>query len=150
MTRLAAWLLAVACLSACHASFHTPRDFGKLAKQQRYEQRAASPHGVVIAARKVKVPEPAGLGFWSDAIQQRLSAGQGYALLKTSDVRAQTGQAGRLLQFGRDQHGHTFDYWVAVFPQKRRLYLFEAGGRRDRFEQARAQVEKALRSLRLP
>jgi hypothetical protein len=143
-------LLAAWCLAGCHASFQTPRVFGKLAKHQRYEQRAASPHGVVVAVRKVRVPEPAAVDFWSDAIQQRLSTGQGYALLKTSQIRAKTGQPGRLLEFGRDQHGQTFDYWVAVFPQKKRLYLFEAGGRRDRFEKLHAEVEKALRSLSLP
>jgi hypothetical protein len=144
------WLLAAACLGACHASFQTPRMFGKLARQARYEQRAASPQGVVIAVRKVKVPEPASLDFWSDAVVQRLSAGQGYALIKAGEARAKSGQPGRLLQFGRDQHGQTFDYWVAVFPEKRRLYLFEAGGRRDRFDKQRADVEKALRSLSLP
>jgi hypothetical protein len=144
------WLVAGSCLTACHASFPTPRVFGKLAKHERYEQRAASPHGVVIAVRKVKVPDPAGVGFWSEAIEERMSAGQGYALLKSSDVRAKTGQAGKLLQFGRDQHGQTFDYWVAVFPQQRRIYLFEAGGRRDRFEKLRAEVERALRGLSLP
>lgn len=146
----ALWLLLTVCLAACHASFQTPRTFGKLARQARYEQRAASPHGVVIAVRKVKVREPASLEFWSDAVVQRLSAGQGYALIKAGETRAKSGQSGRLLQFGRDQHGQTFDYWVAVFPRKKRLYLFEAGGRRDRFDKQRAEVEKALRSLSLP
>jgi hypothetical protein len=37
-----------------------------------------------------------------------------------------------------------------VFPRQRRLYLFEAGGRRDRFEKLRAEVERALRGLSLP
>jgi hypothetical protein len=150
MMRVVVSVALLLLLGACRAGFQTPRVFGKLAQDDQYEQRAASPHGVVIAVRKVKLPEPSGLDFWSEAVEQRLSAGQGYALLKKGEVRAQTGQRGRLLQFGRDQHGQTFDYWVAVFPQKKRLYVFEAGGRRDRFEKQRADVEKALRSLRLP
>jgi hypothetical protein len=139
-----------ALLSACgRASFETPTHFAKLGDSERYEQRATSPTGVVIAVRKVQVPEPASLTFWSEAIVQRLRGSQGYALLDTGDVKAESGQAGKLLRFGRDQNGHSFDYWVAVFPDEKRLYLLEAGGRRDRFEKARSEVERAIASVRI-
>jgi hypothetical protein len=134
--------------TACHgASFHTPSKFAKLDDSERYEQRATSPQGVVIAVRKIKLAEPANLEFWSEAVSLRLRGGQGYALLGEKDVKAKSGQSGKLLYFGRDQNGHTFDYWVAVFPDHKRLYLVEAGGRRDRFDAAKAEVERAVASL---
>jgi len=135
-------------VSACSgARFQTPAKFAKLADSERYEQRATSPQGVVIAVRKIKLAEPATLAFWSEAVSLRLRGGQGYALLGEKDVKAKSGHSGKLLYFGRDQNGHTFDYWVAVFPDHKRLYLLEAGGRRDRFEAAKADVERAVASL---
>ncbi|MFT3925695.1 MAG: hypothetical protein QM778_24350 [Myxococcales bacterium] len=145
-------VLAVLCAlsTACHgASFETPNRFAKLAESERYEQRATNPQGVVVAVRKIDLAEPASLNFWSEAVTQRLQGGQGYALLGEKDVKAQTGHGGKLLYFGRDQNGHTFDYWVAVFPDHKRLYLLEAGGRRDRFDQAKAEIERAIASLRI-
>jgi hypothetical protein len=146
-----AFLIAACLLAGCsHAKFQTPPQFAKLAENEHYEQRATSPEGVVIAVRKVDLAEPASVTFWSEAITQRLRGSQGYALLESRDVRAKSGQAGKLLSFGRDQNGHTFDYWVAVFPDQKQLYLLEAGGRRDRFEHAKAQVTQAIASLRIP
>jgi hypothetical protein len=141
-------LLSLLALSACgSASFQTPAHFAKLAKHDAYQQRATNPEGVVIAARRFDVAEPASLAFWSEAIVQRLRGGEGYALLGTRDVRAKSGQAGKLMRFGRDQNGHTFDYWVALFPKANELYLVEAGGRRDRFEKATGEVERAIASV---
>jgi hypothetical protein len=152
MTRLnLARVLSLTCLlllSACgRASFQTPDNFAKLAEHRSYQQRSTNPEGVVIAARRVDVAEPASLAFWSEAIVQRLRGGEGYALLGTRELRAKSGQAGKLMRFGRDQNGHTFDYWVAVFSKAKQLYLVEAGGRRDRFEKAAGEVERAIASL---
>jgi hypothetical protein len=136
--------------SACgHAHFTTPQNFATLSDGPPYQQRATSPDGVVIAVRKVQVPARSSLKFWSEAISKRLEGSQGYAALGTRAIKAKTGHAGRLLQFGRDQNGHTFDYWVALFPVGTRLYLVEAGGRRDRFERARSEVERAIASLKI-
>ncbi|HEX6244586.1 MAG TPA: hypothetical protein VFZ61_26890 [Polyangiales bacterium] len=145
-------LLVLAALSAgaCgHARFHTPQNFASLNDSETYQQRATSPDGVVIAARKVEVPARSSLKFWSEAISRRLEASQGYAPLGTQEIKAKSGHAGRLLKFGRDQNGHAFDYWVALFPAGKKLYLLEAGGRRDRFERARADVERAIGSVKI-
>jgi hypothetical protein len=143
-----AWL-CLALFGCAHAHFDTPREFARLDEESSYAQRATSPRGVVIAVREVEAPEDTSIAFWSEAISLRLHAGQGYALLAEQDVKAKSGQVGKLLRFGHDQNGHTFDYWVAVFPQKNRVVLLEAGGRRDHFEKAKPQVEKALASLTL-
>ena len=149
-------LKSLACLSLCltlfgcaHAQFDTPHEFARLEEDSSYAQRATSARGIVIAVREIEAPEDTSVAFWSEAISQRLKAGRGYALLSERDVRAKSGQPGKLLVFGHDQNGHTFDYWVAVFPEKKRVVLLEAGGRRDHFEQAKPEIEKALTSLTL-
>jgi hypothetical protein len=143
--------VALFLLSACaHVSFDTPREFAKLDEHNSYEQRATTAHGVVIAVREVDAPEDTSIAFWSEAITQRLKAGQGYALLESRDVKAKSGEAGRLLGFGHDQNGQTYDYWVAVFPQKKKVVVLEAGGRRDHFEKAKPELEQAIASLVLP
>ncbi len=145
---LLATVLISSFAAACGgATFQTPNKFAKLEQNERYEQRATNPQGVVVAVRKIKLAEPASLSFWSEAVTQRLRGGEGYALLGEKDVKAKSGHDGKLLYFGRDQNGHTFDYWVAIFPDHKRLYLLEAGGRRDRFESAKAEVERAISSL---
>jgi hypothetical protein len=141
-------LLALCLLGACaHARFETPREFARLDEDGPYTQRVTTAHGVVIAVRAVEAPRHTSVAFWSEAITQRMQAGQGYALLGTRDVKAASGQSGKLLTFGRDQNGQTFDYWVAVFPRKKRVVLLEAGGRRSPFEKARPDIEQALASL---
>jgi hypothetical protein len=140
-------LLATLSWACGRASFHTPPQFAKLEHKEPYTQRATSAEGVVIAVRKVSLAEPASLAFWTEAVAKRLQSSQGYALISSRDVKAKSGHAGKLLALGRDQNGRTFDYWVGIFPVARRLYLFEVGGRRDRFEQAKPEVEQALSSL---
>jgi hypothetical protein len=137
-------------LSACaHASFDAPAQFAVLDEQGVYAQRATSAHGVVIAVREVSAPEHTSLTFWHDAILQRMQGGQGYAFLAGRDVRAKSGQAGKLLTFGHDQNGRTFDYWVAVYADGKRVTLLEMGGHHDQFEKARPELEHALASLTL-
>ena len=148
--RFLVMLLVALGASACgHARFKTPSSFATLSDSPPYQQRATSPDGVVIAVRKVQVPARSGLKFWSEAISRRLEASQGYAPLGTRELKAKSGHAGRLLRFGRDQNGHTFDYWIALFPAGKQLYLVEAGGRRDRFDKARSEVEQAIASLKI-
>ena len=143
-------IVLVLSATACgHARFKTPQSFANLSDSAPYQQRATSSDGVVLAVRKVQVPARSSLKFWSEAISRRLEGSQGYATLATRPVKAKSGHAGRLLQFGRDQNGHTFDYWVALFPAGKQLYLVEAGGRRDRFEKARAEVEQAIASVKI-
>jgi hypothetical protein len=149
LLKTAALLFVSSLAVACGASFQTPNKFAKLEDNDRYEQRATNSQGVVVAVRKIKLAEPASLSFWSEAVTQRLRGGQGYALIGEKDVKAKSGHSGKLLYFGRDQNGHTFDYWVAVFPDHKKLYVLEAGGRRDRFEQAKSEVERAIASLEL-
>ena len=73
----------------------------------------------------------------------------GYALLEEVEVKAASNEAGKQLRFGRDEDGQTFLYWITLFVTPHRVYVIEAGGRKDRFEAAAAGVEAALASIRL-
>jgi hypothetical protein len=147
---LALGLFALACSACAHARFDTPREFAELDEHSDYTQRTTSAHGVVMAVREVDAPRDTSLSFWSEAITQRMTGGSGYALLSTRDLRARSGEKGQLLAFGHDQNGQTFDYWVAIFPLKKRVVLVELGGRRERFAAVEPELTRALASLTLP
>lgn len=148
MRNLPLFTLLVATLIGCaHAEFQTPQQFAELEQHGTYEQRATTAQGVVVAVREIDLDHPLSMSFLCDAISERLTRGQGYAPLTQRDVRAKSGHSGKLLTFGRDQNGRTFDYWVAIFPTKDRLVLMEMGGRREHFDKQKPALERALAGL---
>jgi hypothetical protein len=141
-----------AATTGCGASveLQAPDDFVVLEDDSGpYEVRATSAHGVVIAARAVDNDPEGSLDFWVDAIKNRLRTMGGYALVEEKDVTARSGQTGKQLQFGRDESGHTYMYWIAVYVTVDKVYLVEAGGRQERFEEAQDAVTEAMTAVTL-
>ena len=54
------------------------------------------------------------------------------------------GQAGRLLRFGRQEGSQPYVYWLGLWVTPAKVYLLEAGGRRDEFEKVQGQVEQTI------
>lgn len=145
-------LLALACapLAGCrHHQLRAPSDFAVLDEEGPFATRAVSADGVVIGVREIDNEPRATRAFWLGAIQKQLTDGRGYALLDRRDVRARSGQPGTQLRLGRDQNGEQYLYWLTLFVTKRRLYIVEAGARRDRFDPAQSKLEAALATLEL-
>jgi hypothetical protein len=150
--RPAAALLLLVTVAGCAASFEmqVPQDFVVLEdKSDAYDQRATNAHGVVIAVRAVDNDPKGNTTFYVDAIQNRVRALGGYALVERTVVKAATGEEGTQLRFGRDQHGAAHTYWVTVFVTEKRVYVIEAGGRRELFDEALQPVEKAIAAFRI-
>jgi len=148
---LAALSLPLA-LSACGSSvtMQAPDDFVVLDDDYGpYDLRATSAHGVVLAAREVPNDPQGSLDFWVDAIKNRLRTMGGYALIDEADVTAGSGQPGKRLRFGRDEGGQTHQYWLAVFVTDDSIYLVEAGGRQELFEEAEERIAQAIASAQL-
>lgn len=114
-----------------------------------YDLRATDAHGVVLAVRAMDNDPKGNLAFWTDAVTNRVRTLGGYALLDTKDVRAASGQKGKQLRFGHDENGTAYAYWVTVFVTEGRIFVVEAGGRRDRFEAVQEPVEKAIAGIRV-
>jgi hypothetical protein len=131
----------------------TPATFIELDEDRRsnFDYRAASADGVVMAVRVVDNGQRGTLAFWVEAVRNKLRDVHGYALLEESDIRSRGGVAGRQLRFGRDQSGRSYHYWVTLFVRhegrKPRLWVIEAGGEQELFEERRSAVEAALASF---
>lgn len=138
-------------LAGCGGSQLTPPpNFLALQENQNgYHQRATSAQGVVLASREVGNDRHGTLAFWLDAIKQRMRGVRGYALTQESDVHAATGEVGKQLRFGHDEAGGPFIYWLTVYVTHDRIYIVEAGGKKDVFEAAQPQIEQAIRGYRL-
>lgn len=147
--------LFVLLLAGCGAGFtvDAPRDFVSLddasSHYRGYALRATSADGVVMGVRALQNDRHGSSEFWVEAIRNRLRRDQGYALTSESEVHAATGETGHQMRFGHDDGGHPYVYWVTVFVTHERIFVVEAGGRRDRFEPATASVETALGTFRI-
>ncbi len=147
--------LALLFASGCgsHFAVVSPDDFLELAHEDSrrygYELRATSADGVVVGVREIENPQHGSRDFWVDAIRNRLRRDAGYALIDESDVSAASGQTGHQLRFGHDESSRPYIYWITVFVTPDRVFVVEAGGRRDPFAAAQARVESAISTFRI-
>jgi hypothetical protein len=146
-----ALLLAFAslALAGCGKPFDvkTAPGFVPLENQQSYDWRATTPEGVVVGVRVVENERRGDLPFWTQAMTLQLRDVRGYALLESVDVASGDGTKGRLMKFGHDEDSKPYAYWVAVYAAQDRLFIVEAGGSRELFEQARPNIEWMMKSL---
>jgi hypothetical protein len=148
-------LLFVIALAGCgqHFDVVAPDDFLELAQSDSrrygYDMRATTADGVVVGVREIENPRHGSRDFWVDAIRNRLRRDAGYALTEESDVTTASGQSGHQLRFGHDESSRPYVYWITVFVTPDRVFVVEAGGRREHFEAAVARVEAAISSFRI-
>lgn len=150
-------LIAAALSTAACADFQitTPDQMVEVSKTRdtAADYVAMTHHGVIMRAQTFEVGEsrsadapPASLDFWEKALMERMRTRGGYALLEKAPIQAATGEEGRRFEFGRDQNGSPYLYTVALFVTEERIHLIEAGGRKDRVEEAKDAIEEALAS----
>ncbi len=142
-------------LAGCghHFELHSPADFVELDPDRQarmgFAYRATSADGAVLAVREVDNDRHASREFWVEAVRNRVRRSGGYALLSESAVRSADGSEGHQMRFGRDESQRPYDYWVTLFVTHDHVFVVEAGGRREHFEQERADIEAAIASFRL-
>ncbi|MEM1414054.1 MAG: hypothetical protein AAGH15_04105 [Myxococcota bacterium] len=150
-TPILALLLAAAC--APSFSLPLPERFVALEDQDDarppYRMRATTPDGVVLGVRTLDNGVEGSVTFWAEAVTRRLRDQLAYALLADEEVRAKSGEAGRLLRFGRDLEGHTYRYLVALYVAGDTLFLVEAGGREEPYAALEEAIEAAIADLSL-
>jgi hypothetical protein len=158
-TSLRAGLLALAAtLAGCHTfTLEVPEDFVALDEPSSsdYAVRTTNADGVVLAVREVDNDRHGTLAFWRKAIDNRVRAVNGYALISDEEVHAATGEPGRRLCFGRDESNQTFAYELTVFVTKPdatsggHVLVVEAGGKKADFDLAAGKVHEAIAKLEL-
>lgn len=153
MKRLVSFLfiLSALALSACGRPFDvkTAPGFVALENQPQHAYRATTPEGVVVGVRVVDDEDRGDLGFWTQALVLQLRDVSGYALLDIKDTTSADGTKGKLLQFGHDEDGKPYAYWLAVFPAQGRLFVVEAGGAKEAFDRAKPSVDWMMKSVKV-
>ncbi|MBN1612502.1 MAG: serine/threonine protein kinase [Polyangiaceae bacterium] len=141
--------IAVLACAACGPSFKvaTPTGFAEL-DDERYDYRATSADGLVLAVRQIDHDPQADEAFWLKALKNRLHD-QGYALLEERPVTSAGGVKGTLLRFGHDEQGGPHLYLVALYVTEDYLFLFEAGGTEEQVKRYDQQIGWARRNLRI-
>ncbi len=144
-------LLGALLVMGCGRPFEvkTAPGFVELENQAAYEYRSTTPEGVVVGVRVVEDEKRGDIAFWTQSVLLELRDVRGYALLSTTDVESADGTKGKRLEFGHDEDGKPYTYWLTLYLAQGRLFLVEAGGAKDTFERAKPSVEWTLKSVRV-
>ena len=139
-------MLAASFLAAC-SDFRaaTPSGFVELKDSEPYDYRAATAEGLVIAVRAIEHDPKGEIEFWASAIERRMREGNGYALLESRDVKTAQGLTGKQLRFGYDEGQAPHLYTITIFVTDSKLYLLEAGGKKELMEKRDEQLAWAVK-----
>lgn len=129
--------------TGCGRPFDIPTSNGFVELENQapeYDYRATTPDGVIMSVRAIdntgSTGERGDIGFWERAITLEMRDVQGYALLDAKDVVSADGSKGRQLKFGHDEDAKPYAYWVTLYLAQSRIYIVEAGGKKDLVERA--------------
>jgi hypothetical protein len=129
----------------------TPSGFVDLGEdrydQDTHEYRASTADGVVLGVRAYDNDPEVDLTLVGRALENRLRLGQGYALLEKKEVSARDGTKGIQLRFGHDEGSGPHLYLVTVFITSDRVFVLEAGGKRELFEKAQASIDWSVKNF---
>jgi hypothetical protein len=114
-----------------------------------YQYRATSPEGVVMGVRVIDDEDRGDLAFWVRTVTLQMRDIKGYALVASSDTKSRDGTPGKRLQFGHDEDHKPYVYELSVFHTQGRVFLVEAGGRREDLEKVRPNLDWMLASVQV-
>lgn len=114
----------------------------------RYDQRAVSADGVVLACRTQANPGCGTLKFWGDAAKNEMTGRRGYSLTDDSAAESYSGLPGRLMAFSATKRGAKLTYMLGIFVKGDRVFLAEAGGRAEAVKPLNTELRVALQSVR--
>ncbi len=152
MTSKIATLTLALALAACgpHFKAEVPAGFVELENAyDAYDFRATTADGLVFAIREQKHKPKGELGFWLQAIKNKLRDEGGYALIESVDVTTGDGHKGTQLRFGHDEGNKPYLYYVSVFVTDGYLYLVEIGGTKEQLAAGQKDLDGALAKLDL-
>jgi len=122
-----------------------PEGFAPWRRTGRFQ--AVSPDDVVFRVRTAKNKPRADLGYWQEALRNRMTDA-GYKLLSESEVKAGD-HPGVLLELGAASGEQDQIYLVAVFVDGRKLVIAEASGEATRFRPRKDAVVAAIAGMEM-
>ncbi len=111
--------------------------------------RAMSADGVVIYQYKEKNYKGGDIEFWSSLVRRELVERKTIHITKQDEMKLKN-KKGAVLFVGTKQIGtRQYGYLAAIAPTKDNIYVFEAWGPLDKFDQDESKLEKAVMSLKM-
>ena len=106
--------------------------------------RASSPDGILFTVRTEKNDPPADLGFWREALKNRMGHA-GYRVVGDT-VCPMLGSQGSLLKLAAPMGNQDYFYWIAftLSPSGTRILVAEAAGESKRFLAREEDIRKAI------
>jgi hypothetical protein len=114
----------------------------------QYDYRAVTADGAVLAVRAIDHTPQGDLGFWVKAIENQMRRRGGYALIASADIKSADGVAGKKLTFGHDEMSTPHVYTLAIFVTGPRIFLVEAGAKKELMAKEAPNVDYALAHFR--
>lgn len=146
-TTILSTFLALTLAACTHgAKLETPKGFANIGDSDHYSYRATSAKGVVLATRTEANDVKANTEFWAEALDLKLRD-KGYSAEASRTVKTARGLEGTQLRYTTAHNGRTHRYWVTVFATKSKVYVVEAAGDKEPFDQQVAVVENAITTL---
>lgn len=138
---------AVGLMGCASFDIETPEEMVVVEKSGN-EYVAMTHDGIVLRAlvHPREDAEGGGHDFWVKSVRERMRTRGGYALLDEYDVESADGHRGTRLEFGRDQDGIPYQYWITLFVTDDAVHVIDTGGRDERFDNVREVVKQAIAS----
>jgi hypothetical protein len=148
MKKLVTIALSLVLLAGCAhgARLDTPKGFADLGDKDHFSYRAANAKGVVLTTRTEDNDVKANTEFWADALDGKLRE-KGYSAEPSRTVKTARGLVGTQLRYVATRNGRAHRYWVSVFATTSKVYVVEAAGDKEPFDQQLAVVENAIATL---
>lgn len=148
MNKLVTTVLSLVLLAGCAhgAKLDTPKGFANLGDGAHFTFRAANAKGIVLTTRTEDNEVKANTEFWADALDAKLRD-KGYSAEASRTVKTARGLEGTQLRYVTSHNGRAHRYWVTVFATASKVYVVEAAGDKEPFDQQVAIVENAITTL---
>ena len=126
-----------------------PDGYVKVRKQHRYDLKAVSARGNVIALKsRANEDRSADLAFWSEAVEHQKVDIDGMKLAKRETISSKKGLDGTLFQFEAGEGQTKTIYLVALYVTPLKIYTVEATGPAKALTEDMNVLRKAILSLR--
>lgn len=114
-----------------------------------HQTRAMSADGVMIHLHKETNYKGGDVGFWATLVRRVLLEQKAFSMGGPEEVKIKSGIDGIILRGSKQIGSKDYGYLVALATSKKYVYVFEAWGAKADFGQDAAQIEDAIKSLRV-
>jgi len=116
--------------------------------ERNYLTRAMSAEGVFLRVERRENYKNGTAEFWGPLIRRVLAERKSFSVISEEPVTGVKGRRARVIFCTRQIGAKHFGYLVAVAPEKKHVYLFEAWGPKEAFEADRGKLIEAVKSMR--